>query len=210
MQGLAPPPLACQRKGRASSGLKVGRARGWTATGTVRVDWYGTIFEVIDMRSFSNLWFWLGLAVMWSTVSHFVVGVPHDLIRRAEREGGIALADAEALAHIYTRRILFIARQGGIFLVAFACFFTTGLVTLAVFYRMEFAQAVLCLFVPLQVISLLTLRICHMIERDGLEGHRLMSRLRRHRTMVQVIGMFSLFFTSMFGMYQNLTLGVFG
>ncbi|WP_337250652.1 component of SufBCD complex [Fuscovulum ytuae] len=183
---------------------------GLDGTGTLRVDWYRTIFEVIDMRSFSNLWFWIGLAVMWSTVSHFVVGVPHDLIRRAEREGGTALADAEALAQIYTRRILFIARQGGIFLVTFACFVNAGLVTLAVFYQMEFAQAVLCLFIPLQIVSLMTLRVCRIIETDGLEGLRLMSRLRRHRVLVQVIGMFSLFFTSMFGMYQNLTLGVFG
>lgn len=174
------------------------------------MDWYETIFEVIDMRSFSNLWFWLALAVMWSTVSHFVVGVPHDLIRRAEREGGVALADAEALALIYTRRVLYIARQGGIFLVAFASFVTTGLLLLAVFYAVEFAQAVLCLLIPLQLIGFLTLRICRIIERDGLEGLPLMARLRRHRTMIQVIGMFALFFTSLFGMYQNLTLGVFG
>ena len=174
------------------------------------MDWYATIFEVIDMRSFSNLWFWLALAVMWSTVSHFVVGVPHDLIRRAEREGGTALADAEALAHIYTRRILFILRQGGLFLVAFGSFLTTGLIVLAVFYQIEFAQAVLCLVVPLQLVSYLTLRVCLRIEREGLDGLPLMARLRRHRVMVQVVGMFSLFFTSMFGMYQNLTLGVFG
>lgn len=162
------------------------------------------------MRSFSNLWFWLSLAVMWSTVSHFVVGVPHDLIRRAEREGGTALADAEALAFIYTRRLLFIARQGGLFLVAFASFLTTMLLVLAVFYQIEFAQAVLCLILPLQLVSFLTLRICQRIERDSLEGLPLMARLRRHRVMVQVVGMFSLFFTSMFGMYQNLTIGVFG
>lgn len=174
------------------------------------MDWYAQIFEVIDMRSFSNLWFWLALAVMWSTVSHFVVGVPHDLIRRAEREGGIALADAEALARIYTRRVLFIVHQGGLFLVAFSSFFTAVLVVLAVVYEVEFAQALLCLFVPLQIVSFLTLRLCRIIDRDSLEGLALMKRLRNHRVMVQVIGMFSLFFTSLFGMYQNLTLGVFG
>ena len=27
------------------------------------MDWYLTLFEVIDMRSFSNLWFWIALAV---------------------------------------------------------------------------------------------------------------------------------------------------
>jgi hypothetical protein len=80
------------------------------------LDWYKTIFEVIDLRSFSNLWFWLALAVLWSTVSHYVIGVPHDLIRRAEREAGQSLADVEALANIYTRRMLFIWRSGGMFI----------------------------------------------------------------------------------------------
>ena len=29
------------------------------------MDLADTIFEVIDMRSFSNLWFWIALAVVW-------------------------------------------------------------------------------------------------------------------------------------------------
>lgn len=173
------------------------------------MDWYKTIFEVIDLRSFSNLWFWLALAVLWSTVSHFVIGVPHDLIRRAEREGGTAMTDVEALAHIYTRRLLFIVRTGGIILLAFVCFLVTGLVLLAVAYDVEFAQAVLCMVLPMLVVSALTLRTCLMIEAGDLRGEELTRCLRRHRITVQTVGMFALFFTGMFGMYQNLTIGVF-
>ena len=174
------------------------------------MDWYKTIFEVIDMRSFSNLWYWLAVAVMWSTVSHFVVGVPHDLIRRAERQGGDALADAEALAHIYTRRVLYIARNGGLALVGFTFFLLTGLLVLAIVYRLEFAQAVLCLYLPVQIVGLMTLRTCLAIEAQSLGGLALMRRLRRHRMAVQAVGVFALFFTGMFGMYQNLTIGVLG
>ncbi len=29
------------------------------------MDWYATVFELIDMRSFSNLWYWIALAVVW-------------------------------------------------------------------------------------------------------------------------------------------------
>jgi len=188
------------------------RGRDWDRTGarTQGLDWYKTIFEVIDMRSFSNLWFWLSLAVLWSTTSHFVIGVPHDMMRRAWREGGQALADVEALAHIYTRRLLYIARAGGIFLVAFLTFFTTALVVLAAFYAVEFAQALLCLVIPMMLVGALTLRTCLRIEAEALEGEALLNKLRTHRVAVQTVGMFSLFFTGMFGMYQNLTLGVFG
>jgi len=42
------------------------------------VTWYETIFELIDMRSFSNLWYWIVLSVLWSTMSHWVLGVPFD------------------------------------------------------------------------------------------------------------------------------------
>lgn len=173
------------------------------------MDWYKTIFEVIDLRSFSNLWFWLALAVLWSTVSHYVIGVPHDLIRRAEREAGQSLADVEALANIYTRRMLFIWRSGGMFILAFISFLVTGLILLATVYEVEFAQAVLCLLLPMLIVGTLTLRTCQIIETGALEGEALIRRLRRHRITVQTVGMFALFFTGMFGMYQNLTIGVF-
>lgn len=174
------------------------------------MDWYKTIFELIDMRSFSNLWFWLSLAVLWSTTSHFVIGVPHDMIRRAWRDDGQTLSDVEQLAHIYTRRLLFIARTGGMFLVGFLAFVITGLSVLAVHYAVEFAQAVLCLAIPMTLVGALTLRTCLRIEAEDLRGEALLHRLRTHRMAVQTVGMFSLFFTGMFGMYQNLTLGVFG
>jgi hypothetical protein len=174
------------------------------------LDWYKTIFEVIDMRSFSNLWFWIALAVMWSTTSHFVVGVPHDLIRRAERDGGQSMADVEALAHIYTRRLLLIARQGGLILVAILSFLTAGMIMLATVYAVEFAQAVLCLMLPLMVVGWLTLRTCLAIESGDLRDTALTTLLRRHRVTVQAVGMVSLFATGMFGMYQNLTIGVLG
>ncbi len=173
------------------------------------MDWYKTIFEVIDLRSFSNLWFWLALAVLWSTVSHFVIGVPHDMIRRAERDGGQAIEDVEALAHIYTRRFLLIMRMGGLILVALVCFLVTSLLVLAIMFRMEFAQALLCLVVPMLGIMALTFRTCLIIEQADLRGPDLLRVLRRHRVTVQTIGMFALFFTGMFGMYQNLTLGAF-
>ncbi|MBU9698411.1 component of SufBCD complex [Rhodobacteraceae bacterium HSP-20] len=174
------------------------------------MDWYRMIFEVIDMRSFSNLWFWIALAVLWSTTSHFVLGVPHDLFRRALREGGQPLTDTEHLAHIYCRRLLYITRMGGLFLVAFLSFLTTGLLVLAVVYGIEFAQALLCLLVPLLLVGFLNLRASRAVERDALTGDDLLALLRRHRMALQTVGMFAIFFTGMFGMFQNVTRGVFG
>lgn len=69
--------------------------------GRPQVDFYVRISEVIDFRSFSNLWFWIALAVMWSTASHWVMGVPWDLVQRARRQGGRAGEDVHQLACIY-------------------------------------------------------------------------------------------------------------
>jgi hypothetical protein len=69
------------------------------------LDWYRTLFEVIDMRSFSNLWYWIAIAVTWSTVSHWVLGVPFDMLQRARRQGGQADADFETMVRINANRL---------------------------------------------------------------------------------------------------------
>ena len=75
------------------------------------MDWFQLITEVIDLRSFSNLWYWIGLAVVWSTVSHWVLGVPYDIVLRARRRGGQAMEDLEDLARINVNRILQLVRH---------------------------------------------------------------------------------------------------
>ncbi|MBC2835555.1 component of SufBCD complex [Paragemmobacter straminiformis] len=175
------------------------------------MQWYDKIFELIDLRSFSNLWYWLGLSIFWSTVGHWVLGVPHDMIRRAEnRDDPHALHDVEALAAIYVRRLLFITRTAGVWLVAGLSFVLSGLGLLAVAYRVEFAQALLCLLLPATVIFLLTLRTARLIEAGDTHGPALLRRLRRHRMVVQIMGMVAIFLTAVFGMYQNMLIGVYG
>ena len=78
------------------------------------MDWYQEIFEVIDMRSFSNLWFWIVLAVVWSSVSHWILGVPYDMVSRARRDsGGTAEADLEAIVRVNINRLLLIVQHNG-------------------------------------------------------------------------------------------------
>ncbi|WP_426035168.1 component of SufBCD complex [Cypionkella sp. TWP1-2-1b2] len=171
---------------------------------------YQVLFELIDMRSFSNLWYWIMLAVMWSSASHWVLGVPFDLISRARRQGGTLQDDLEVLVRINTGRMLFIAQTAGVWLVAFLCFILTALLVLAVYYKVEFAQAVLFLLVPMSMLSLMSLRTAGLIVGGQNSGEALHRRLIRHRIATQALGMVSIFVTSMFGMYANLHIGVLG
>jgi len=176
--------------------------------GQIGMDWVQILFEVIDLRSFSNMWYWLAVAALWSSASHWVIGVPFDMIARARREGGGTLADLEALVRINTTRTMGIARTAGLLLVGSVCFLITTLILLGFWYRIEFAQAVLFLLVPLAILGLLTLRTSRMIVAGENYGPALCRRLTRHRFATQVLGMFSIFVTAMFGMYQNLQLGL--
>jgi len=174
------------------------------------LDWYQTIFELIDMRSFSNLWFWIVLAVVWSTTSHYGLGVPFDMVLRAKRHGGQSEIDLEDLVRINSNRLLFIAQMSGLWIAGFACFFLTMLVMLGFVYGNEFAQAVVLLALPLSLVGLLSLSTAQLIRDENARGEQLRKRLLRHRLYSQIIGMISIFVTALWGMYQNLNVGPFG
>jgi hypothetical protein len=181
-----------------------------TLQGARLVEWYETLFEVIDMRSFSNLWYWIGLAVLWSSVSHWILGVPYDMVVRARRGGGGLSDDMETLAHINVKRLLYIARTAGMILVAVIAFVLTVLGLLAFVYQIEFAQAVLFLAFPMTIVGGISLRTAFIIEAENSRGDVLIRRIMRCRMAVQGVGMVALLVTSLFGMYQNLSLGALG
>lgn len=184
------------------------QARGALGQGMAPVDLVQLIFELIDMRSFSNLWYWIALGVIWSSASHWVLGVPHDLIQRARRERGQTLADLETLVRINVARMLYIARASGAMLLAVLAFMVTTLGMLAFVYQVEFAQAVLFIFVPLAVLGGLSLRAALKIERGEGAGDALFRRLFLHRLSTQVLGMIAIFVTSLYGMWQNLQITI--
>ncbi|MFT4782573.1 MAG: hypothetical protein ACI9IV_000301 [Paracoccaceae bacterium] len=169
------------------------------------LNWYETVFELIDMRSFSNLWFWIALAVIWSTSSHWILGVPFDLVVRARKHGGGVQDDLNDMVRVNVNRILFIARTSGLWLLALGSFVLTAAALLGFVYGVEFAQAFFLLGFPLSVVWGLSVRTAQQIlEADGADLH---ARMVRHRIYVQIIGVFSIFVTALWGMYQNMAVG---
>jgi hypothetical protein len=167
------------------------------------LDWTRLIFDLIDLRSFSNLWYWIALAVTWSSTSHWVLGIPYDMVLRARRAGGQAEADLEDMARINIARILYIAREAGVILLALLAFALTTLALLGFVYRVEFAQAVFLIAAPLSVVGLMSVATARRIEAGAEHGEALRRRLALHRVSVQVVGMLSIFVTAFWGMLQN-------
>ncbi|WP_417257284.1 component of SufBCD complex [Celeribacter sp.] len=169
-----------------------------------------TVLEVIDMRSFSNLWYWIALAVLWSTASHFVLGVPFDLAQKAQKLGGERMQDLEDLVRINVNRLGSIAEISGLVIVAIASATLTMLFGLGVFYDVEFAQAVFLMAFPMTIIFYLNVRTAQRIQAEAPRGNDLVDTLRRHRFKTQLIGMLFIFITAMWGMYQNIVTGPLG
>ncbi len=175
------------------------------------MDWYESVFEVIDLRSFSNLWYWIGLAVLWSSVSHWVLGVPHDAILRARRgKPEEALKDLHDLTRVNVNRILYIVDVSGSWLTLFSSAMITVLAITAFHYNLEFAQAVFFLLVPMVILGALSVRTARKIQRQQLSGEALIRQLIVHRFVTQLLGVISIFLTAMFGMWVNLYTGPFG
>jgi hypothetical protein len=169
-----------------------------------------SIFELIDLRSFSNLWFWIALAVVWSSASHWVLGVPFDVILRAQNKGAKAEADLQDLVRINVNRILTISDTSWLLIAGLGGFALTALALLGFRYGVEFAQALFLLALPLSLVWLLSVRAAHKIAREQPGTEDLYLRLRRLRIAIQAIGLLAILVTSTWGMFINASLGVLG
>jgi hypothetical protein len=168
------------------------------------------IFSFINMRSFSSVWFWIVLALYWSSVSQSLLGAPHDLILRAKREIPQDTDDMERLVYIHVRRKLEMMRRTGHWLVAFAATLLTAISILAFSYRLEFAQALFVLLVPIALVWIFGLRLCFRIEREGLEGAKLARVMLKHRLWMQALGVVAIFITAVWGMLHVMSRSALG
>ena len=172
--------------------------------------WYDNVFSMIDLRSFTNIWFWVALAVMWSSLSHYVIGVPFDMVQRARRKGGEAMDDLEALVDIQTRRQLYILRTGGVWVIGFWSAFIAALAVVGFGYRVEVAQALTLLILPMSIVFAMGFRLAARIEAENPRDEALTRRLTWHRLKVQVIGIVSILISALWGMWQFQAASVLG
>ncbi|MEM9968169.1 MAG: component of SufBCD complex [Pseudomonadota bacterium] len=169
------------------------------------MDLFQALSELIDLRSFSNVWFWIALAVVWSLTSHWILGVPFDMLLRARRDGGQAALDLEDMVRISVNRRLAVNANTLGWNVASACFGLTVLLLLGFGYGLEFAQAAFLLAFPLAVIAVLNRMAARRIREADVVGPPLYALLSRHRRMTQFVGLLTIFVTTIWGMYQNIS-----
>jgi len=170
----------------------------------------GTIFDLIDLHSFSSIWYWIVLVAVWSTASHWVLGVPQDAIARARLQGGQAAAELQVLLRVGIRRRMWVRASFGHWLLGLASFAMTVLVLLGFAYRIEFAQALVLILAPMGLVFALGQRLARRIAALPESAPEIYPLLANHRALVQAIGVLSIFVTTLWGMWQNLTFSVLG
>lgn len=172
------------------------------------MDWTRLIFDLIDLRSFSNLWYWIALAVAWSSASHWVLGIPYDMVLRARRMGGQAERDLADIARVNVSRILYIVDEAGVILVALLAFALSTLILSGFVYGFEFSQALVLILLPMSLVGMLSVSTARKIRAAGDTGEVLYRRLAHHRVTVQVMGMVAIFITAFWGMLQNFNISI--
>lgn len=171
---------------------------------------YGSVLDLIDLRSFSSLWFWIVVAVFWSALTHSTLGVPFDMVQRARRRGGQPMADLEALVAVQLRRRQALLGSAG---PVAAMLWTAALSAAAILgfgYGVELAQAVTLLMVPASLVLGLRLRLMQRLTQTGLTGEDLCKALTWHRTGVQALGLVAILITTLWGMWFNINLRALG
>ncbi len=177
----------------------------------VPLDLHLTISELIDARSFSSMWYWIVLAAFWSMLSHYIVGVPFDLVQRAQRRNDPETwRDLTAISRIQARRYLAFSGRTGLVATALGGFLITALFLLGFFYWIELCQALFFLVFPFCLLTLLSQRTAQEILDKQPEGPDLVAGLKRHRLCTQLVGIVSIFITAFWGIWQTMSVGVLG
>lgn len=159
------------------------------------------LFRLIETDSFSSIWFWILVAISWSSGSHFIIGVPFDLVQRARREGGHYETRVHILLEINVARLRSIQSIAGQLIVLLSSFLLTGFMFLGFIYGVEFFQAAFLLCFPWVFVVMLTMRAVNKLGDELPTGEELYKFFRRLRLSIQFIGLFAIFVTSVWGMY---------
>lgn len=159
-----------------------------------------TFIEFLSLRTFSSVWYWIAVAFVWISVTNRPMGIPYDMVWRAERQGDAARTALDAVAGALARRLVAATGHGAMVGVGIISAVLTLLLILALSYGSELAQGCILVAGPMTVVTWLNLRTARAIVR----GDDPVRRLRRLRAIISVIAVLTLFVTAFWGMYVNL------
>jgi len=138
------------------------------------------VIQAYGTASFESAWYWVLTLVVWSMVCHTTLGVPYDMIRRGRRDPEVR-ARVDQRAHLAAERIGGIYDSLGTPIAAATGFALAALAVIGFVSRVEWAQALFVLGMPLVMVSYSSLRLGLAVRRDGYRGAALNRMLSRRQ-----------------------------
>lgn len=148
--------------------------------------------DFLDTATFSSVWYWIFLALAWSSRTHWTIGVPFDAVVRAERKGGRWEEDLDAIAHAMSARFALFMGKGGPWIIGVATFLITGLIATSWMTFNELVMGISAFAVPMLIAEIGDVRLALRIHATGLRGYDLRRALVWRRFLNQVTGVLSL------------------
>ncbi len=147
---------------------------------------------VLGGAGFASVWYWILTVVLWALICQRPLGVPYDMILRAERLPEVA-DRVDFLAHIQAERLNGLREVVGAPAAAAIGFGLAMLAVLGFVYGVEVAQAGFSLTFPMTLVALATTGLAERARRVGARGAELRRMLARRRFWNQVIGVCAVF-----------------
>lgn len=131
------------------------------------------LLDVLDTRSFSSIWYWLMLTLLWTWVGRGALGIPSDVVaavRRHARQAGAAegaQAGASLLLLDWLSLVLprwRITPRDGALLLGVVAFGLTLLAGFGFLYGRQTGQALFLLLAPLALLLGLRLRLAAHLD----------------------------------------------
>lgn len=155
--------------------------------------------ESLEYLTFTSAWYWVFIALAWSSRAHWTISIPFDAIVRAERRGAQWEEDLDNLAQIMSRRVNHFARGGGVWGVAIVTFALAALITGSIVTQSQFVRGLTAVAVPMAIAAFGDIRLALRIHDTGLRGYHLRRALVWRRFLNQATGLFSLLLAASMG-----------
>ena len=161
-------------------------------------------YEIIDLTSFWNIWYWIVVVIAWSMTAHWTLGVPYDAVVSADQHGGVFAEQCESLAYINAQRMVYYFEKSGVVIIGFVAFFMGGIAAAGFYLGVEFFQALFVLLAPLLLPVFFSVRLAFFLKNSQPVGAELRKLIYRRRLWNQVIGMFAIMIASLSGIVHYL------
>ena len=162
-----------------------------------------SVFDLIELRSFSSLWYWVLMALTWARLTQAPLGIPYDLVEQAP-SSSYAAEDLIATTGMQVRRRRSLSVRAQLVQVGVWAFVLTALMGLSFAYGSELALSVLLFAVPIALVQVVSARAARDLDNIGPDLDPLVRRLRRLKRSVQAIALVAVFVSAVIGMYHNL------